>query len=197
MADLFSEFNDQEDSMPAPDGDRLQAFVDVDANLQRVLGRPAKILGIVYTVLGAAAVVLSFCGLMLDALIRDALPSLYLSDGALIGILCFAAVCFGLGIGMLAAAARNVKDVARRPPSRYVYEFREGHFYITILRCGETMGRMKYYYADLSKVTEGKRYFMLFVSRASIFVVDKTALSVEERALLRRLLHLPPRTETA
>ena len=62
MADLFSEFNDQEDSMPAPDGDRLQTFVDVDANLQRVLGRPAKILGIVYTVLGAAAVA---AGLML------------------------------------------------------------------------------------------------------------------------------------
>ena len=88
----------------------------------------------------------------------------------------------------------QIKDVEQ---SRVVYEydFELGFVKVTKFRNGENMGTVKYYYDDMSVITEDKDYVFLKYSSMLVFPVDKQNIASTDMVALRKILNLKEKEE--
>jgi len=103
--------------------------------------------------------------------------------------LCLGIFCTALAILMEIYIAQQVKS-ADNSKVTYVYDFELGFFKVTKLRNGENMGTVKYYYDDMTVISENKDYIFLRYSAYLAFPVDKRNINANDLPALRSILHL-------
>lgn len=175
-----AEQNTQAADEPSP----IRCTAVLDGKMQARIGRENRSTGILFAVLGAAA--LAFGILFLT------LPALGGKDASFFGWLL--AVLGGLlllcGVTLLLLLLRSVR-AAERQVMTNEYAFYENYFTVTTARRGEEIGSVRFGYADLYKIKEKYGLLQLFTAPNVVYPVDTAALSPEELAALRERLAPP------
>lgn len=156
----------------------------LDGKMQARIGRENRSTGILFAVLGAAA--LAFGILFLT------LPALGGKGASFFGWLL--AVLGGLlllcGVTLLLLLLRSVRAAGKQVMTNE-YAFYENYFTVTTARRGEEIGSVRFGYADLYKIKEKYGLLQLFTAPNVVYPVDTAALSPEELAALRERLAPP------
>ena len=135
---------------------------------------------------GAVLVVLSVVLRVLEdrGILFDAAQDSWLWLGAL---LC---AC-GLVCVIVLSRARKTADANVRVN---LYDFYAEEFVVTTKQEERTICVSRIRYGDCRKFREEREFFTIAVPAAGTYVVDKVPLTEQERAALRELLHLPPKS---
>lgn len=175
-----AEQNEQAADEPSP----IRCAAVLDGKMQARIGRENRSTGILFAVLGAAA--LAFGILFLT------LPALGGEDASFFGWLL--AVLGGLlllcGVTLLLLLLRSVRAAGKQVMTNE-YAFFENYFTVTTARRGEEIGSVRFGYADLYKIKEKYGLLQLFTAPNVVYPVDTAALSPEELAALRERLAPP------
>lgn len=175
-----AEQNEQAADEPSP----IRCTAVLDGKMQARIGREIRSTGILFAVLGAAA--LAFGILFLT------LPALGGKGASFFGWLL--AVLGGLlllcGVTLLLLLLRSVR-AAEKQVMTNEYAFYENYFTVTTSRRGEEIGSVRFGYADLYKIKEKYGLLQLFTAPNVVYPVDTAALSPEELAALRERLAPP------
>lgn len=175
-----AEQNEQAADEPSP----IRCAAVLDGKMQARIGRENRSTGILFAVLGAAA--LAFGILFLT------LPALGGEDASFFGWLL--AVLGGLlllcGVTLLLLLLRSVRAAGKQVMTNE-YAFYENYFTVTTARRGEEIGSVRFGYADLYKIKEKYGLLQLFTAPNVVYPVDTAALSPEELAALRERLAPP------
>lgn len=175
-----AEQNEQAADEPSP----IRCTAVLDGKMQARIGRENRSTGILFAVLGAAA--LAFGILFLT------LPALGGEDASFFGWLL--AVLGGLlllcGVTLLLLLLRSVRAAGKQVMTNE-YAFYENYFTVTTARRGEEIGSVRFGYADLYKIKEKYGLLQLFTAPNVVYPVDTAALSPEELAALRERLAPP------
>ena len=175
-----AEQNEQAADEPSP----IRCTAVLDGKMQARIGRENRSTGILFAVLGAAA--LAFGILFLT------LPALGGKGASFFGWLL--AVLGGLlllcGVTLLLLLLRSVRAAGKQVMTNE-YAFYENYFTVTTARRGEEIGSVRFGYADLYKIKEKYGLLQLFTAPNVVYPVDTAALSPEELAALRERLAPP------
>ncbi len=190
MSDIIAENTENSEQIPTEKPVLTSSFL-IDGKSQAQLFKPMRIGCIVAMAVGIPLVILY---VVLSVLSEDENGSIGIDDVSLFVILLCGAVLFALGLVMYLSAKRNAR-MTDRTGGLNDYEFYETYMIVRSSRHGEDLGYTKNFYADLVKIRETKHYFLLYPTTATLYPVDKAVLSGEERAALRRVLRLQPRSD--
>lgn len=151
--------------------------------LNKKLNYSMFFVGLTFTVLGGGSVI-AYIALSVLSVYDPGIQSGYF--GALLwggGVLL--AIGFALLV-MVTKVRRNAKNMAERINE---YSFFEEYFNIRTLNAeGEELGIAWQDYTACEEVREKREFILIYLENGTYFPVDKTLLSEEELALLRKLL---------
>lgn len=170
-----------------PEADRpaqpVRAKAVLDGRMQSCIGRENRNAGILFAVLGLAAVAFGavLCALPVFGGGRTIFGVLLIVFGALL-LLC--------GVILLLLLAKSIRT-AKRLQLVNEYAFYQDRFTVHTLRGEEDLGTGEFVYTELYKVKEKHGLLQIYASSNIVYPVETAALAPEELALLRGLLGLP------
>lgn len=181
-----SQAQGEQETEPSP---CVRTRVTVDSALQKRISRNARIVMFCLMVVGIA-MLLAY--IVLFVLAEEAVV---LSDDFWLDFLLWGgAVFFAFGLVFLITNGKaNKKQLSLCFVNEY--EFYPEGLVINDFRSGEHVSTARLRYSDFEKIKESKEFFLLYPNRVTIYPVDKTLLSKEERAMLRTFFHLPAKKE--
>lgn len=170
-----------------PEADRpaepVRAKAVLDGRMQSRIGRENRNAGILFAVLGLAAVSFGavLCALPVFGGGRTIFGVLLIVFGALL-LLC--------GVILLLLLAKSIRT-AKRLQLVNEYAFYQDRFTVHTLRGEEDLGTGEFVYTELYKVKEKHGLLQIYASSNIVYPVETAALAPEDLALLRGLLGLP------
>lgn len=175
-----AEQNEQAADEPSP----IRCSAVLDGKMQAHIGRENRSTGILFAVLGAAALAFGILFLTLPALGGEGASFFGWLLAVLGGLLL---LC---GVTLLLLLLRSVRAAGKQVMTNE-YAFYENYFTVTTARRGEEIGSVRFGYADLYKIKEKYGLLQLFTAPNVVYPVDTAALSPEELAALRERLAPP------
>lgn len=160
----------------------LRCSAEPDEKMQRLLGRENRNSGILFSVLGAAAVAV---GVVFLLFVKG-------TGGALLGglIVALGALLFLCGAALLLLYLHGVRTAKGKGYcNRYAFEAQS--FTVQTLQNGTVLGKTTIAYASLHKAYEKRGLLCLLPSPSVVYAVYLSSFSEEERNLLRERLGLP------
>lgn len=110
----------------------------------------------------------------------------------------FLIVCFGIltaaGLFLTIATRINIKKAIRADKNNET-EVYSDHFLVTEFERGIKVADAKVYFKSLYKCKESKDFFLAYVTRTAVHPIGKEGMTPAERAAVRQIMGLPPRTE--
>lgn len=170
-----------------PEADRpaqpVRAKAVLDGKMQSRIGRENRNAGILFAVLGLAAVAFGavLCALPVFGGGRTIFGVLLIVFGALL-LLC--------GVILLLLLAKSIRT-AKRLQLVNEYAFYQDRFTVHTLRGEEDLGTGEFVYTELYKVKEKHGLIQLFSSSSVVYPVEAAALSEQDANALRARLGLP------
>lgn len=161
----------------------IAAATKIDGKATKELNKSSLILGILYTVIGAIALLISGIVLIYDV---------FLSESGKITTSYYMPLCVGVfliaaGIVLLVAYNTALKSSTRFNRVEEL-EFFSDYFLARQYTNGELTSVDKVYYGWIFKRKETAHYIFLYLTPAAAFYVDKNTLPLNELAAVRGLI---------
>lgn len=168
----------------------VRTRVAIDAALQKRVSKTARRVLLCLMLVGIAMLI----AYVVLSVIAE-MGVITLSDDFWLEILLWGgAVFFAFGLVFFITSGRvNKKQLALAFVNEY--EFCAEGVVINDYRAGEHVSTARLRYSDFEKIRENREFFLLYPNRVTVYPVDKTVLTPEERALLRTFLRLPARQD--
>ncbi|MDE7087160.1 MAG: hypothetical protein K2O67_03100 [Clostridia bacterium] len=153
----------------------IKVSTPITERVSRELNKKTRVLGIVYTVVGAVVLAAAFVSMILWDSDFD---SLFIMLGGII---------LAMGIFLLVACSNIIKSVRKYAKVDEVEFFRD-YLIFREYTDGEHTSTAKIYYKWLVKTAESEHYLFLYNTKASAVCVEKSALPVGELNTVRTIL---------
>lgn len=180
----------EEGLQPGAPSPCVRTRVALDAALQKRVSKSARRVLLCLMLVGIAMLI----AYVVLSVIAE-MGVITLSDDFWLEILLWGgAVFFAFGLVFFITSGRvNKKQLALAFVNEY--EFCVEGVVINDYRAGEHVSTARLRYSDFEKIRENREFFLLYPNRVTVYPVDKTVLTPEERALLRTFLRLPARQD--
>lgn len=191
MSDIIGENSPETDEIPIEPVEEtpiVEAVFTVNEASQKQFLKNVRLGAVIVTVFGAllavAYVVLSVVG---EMSFGD--EALEIPWGVMLVLLLIGGLCLAFGIALLFSVRRAVQSAAKTNAVN-TYKFFKEYVLISSTQNGEDVGQVKCYYMNFAKVRENKKYFMLYPTPSTVYLVEKRTLTEEQRARIDSVLPL-------
>ncbi len=159
----------------------VRCRIAIDGKLQRRLSRMSLLFGIVFSVVGALALV-AYLSL---TVIENVYPG---TAGNLTAwLLGFGVPLLSIGLMLLFFTLRAIGNMEKAAREN-VYSFYQSCFFVSTRKGEEETGVVREAYSDCALVKERRGLILIYLQNGTFFPVEKRTLSASDAARLRELL---------